>query len=70
MHLTGKYGFLDENGEIKIVEYSANNSTGFQSDLELVQTNPLTEAEATPQEVIHDRSHIMSSSPHCLHPLD
>ena len=70
MHLTGKYGFLDENGEIKIVEYSANNSTGFQSDLELVQTNPLTEAEATPQEVIHDRSHIMSSSSDCLHSPD
>merc|ERR1719208_672485 len=49
-NVEGKYGFLDENGEIKIVEYSANNSTGFQSDLELVQTNPLTEAEATPQE--------------------
>ena len=34
-NVEGKYGFLDENGEIKIVEYSANNSTGFQSDLEL-----------------------------------
>merc|ERR1712051_812432 len=43
-NVEGKYGFLDENGEIKIVEYSANNSTGFQSDLELVQVNPLTEA--------------------------
>ena len=51
--MSGKYGFLDENGEIKIVEYSANNSTGFQSDLELVQVNPLTEAEATPQQVGH-----------------
>merc|ERR1712001_784069 len=49
-NVEGKYGFLDENGEIKIVEYSANNSTGFQSDLELVQTNPLTEAEAAPQQ--------------------
>merc|ERR1712038_1588098 len=34
-NVEGKYGFLDENGEIKIVEYSANNSTGFTSDLEL-----------------------------------
>merc|ERR1712223_2245939 len=49
-NVEGKYGFLDENGEIKIVEYSANNSTGFQSDLELAQVNPLTEAEATPQQ--------------------
>merc|ERR1712223_1868821 len=49
-NVEGKYGFLDENGEIKIVEYSANNSTGFQSDLELEQVNPLTEAEATPQQ--------------------
>merc|ERR1712038_973908 len=49
-NVEGKYGFLDENGEIKIVEYSANNSTGFQSDLELVQVNPLTEAELAPQQ--------------------
>merc|ERR1712012_237530 len=34
-NVEGKYGYLDENGEIKIVEYSANNSTGFTSDLEL-----------------------------------
>merc|ERR1719422_2336515 len=34
-NVEGKYGFVDENGEIKIVEYSANNSTGFTSDLEL-----------------------------------
>merc|ERR1712223_2116434 len=49
-NVEGKYGFLDENGEIKIVEYSADNSTGFQSDLELAQVNPLTEAEAAPQQ--------------------
>merc|ERR1712223_1172254 len=49
-NVEGKYGFLDENGEIKIVEYSPNNSTGFQSDLELAQVNPLTEAEAAPQQ--------------------
>ena len=48
--MSGKYGFLDADGEIKIVEYSANNSTGFQSDLELAQVNPLTEAEAAPQQ--------------------
>merc|ERR1711863_192308 len=40
-NVEGKYGFLDENGEIKIVEYSANNSTGFTSDLELSQVNAL-----------------------------
>merc|ERR1712029_179045 len=34
-NVEGKYGVVDENGEIKIVEYSANNSTGFQSDLEI-----------------------------------
>lgn len=53
-NVEGKYGFLDANGEIKIVEYSANNSTGFQSDLELAQVNPLTEAEAAPQQVSPD----------------
>merc|ERR1712141_854993 len=49
-NVEGKYGFLDEHGEIKIVEYSANNSTGSQSDLELSQVNPLTEAEVVPQQ--------------------
>merc|ERR1712227_1161699 len=34
-NVEGKYGVVDENGEIKIVEYSANNSTGFQSDLQV-----------------------------------
>merc|ERR1711970_921030 len=34
-NVEGKYGFVDKDGEIKIVEYSANNSTGFTSDLEL-----------------------------------
>merc|ERR1712066_421347 len=34
-NVKGKYGVVDENGDIKIVEYSANNSTGFTSDLEL-----------------------------------
>merc|ERR1712111_52555 len=40
-NVEGKYGVVDENGEIKIVEYSANNSTGFQSDLEI----PVPEAQ-------------------------
>ena len=67
--LSGKYGFLDENGEIKIVEYSANNSTGFQSDLELEQVNALTEVEAAPQQVNcslslrTSSSHLMKTSP-------
>ena len=34
-NVSGKYGFVDADGEIKIVEYSANNATGFTSDLEL-----------------------------------
>ena len=34
-NVEGKYGYLNEEGEIVIVEYSANNSTGFTSDLEL-----------------------------------
>jgi len=36
-NVEGKYGFLDDNGEIKIVEYSSNNSTGFSTSL----TGPL-----------------------------
>merc|ERR1712001_76650 len=31
-NVEGKYGYLNEEGEIVIVEYSANNSTGFTSD--------------------------------------
>merc|ERR1712106_1072753 len=44
-NVEGKYGFIDETGEIKIVEYSANNSTGFTSDLE-VPTVDLSAASA------------------------
>merc|ERR1719422_1979662 len=40
-NVEGKYGFVDENGEIKIVEYSANNSTGFTSDLELPEAQAI-----------------------------
>merc|ERR1711874_418786 len=32
-NVEGKYGFIDENGELKVVEYSSNNSTGFSTDL-------------------------------------
>merc|ERR1712061_80777 len=38
-NVKGKYGVVDENGDIKIVEYSANNSTGFTSDLELPEVH-------------------------------
>merc|ERR1740123_2666808 len=31
-NVEGKYGYLNAEGEIVIVEYSANNSTGFTSD--------------------------------------
>ena len=40
-NVQGKYGFVDKNGEIKIVEYTANNSTGFTSDLEAPQLGPV-----------------------------
>ena len=40
-NVKGKYGVVDENGEIKIVEYSANNSTGFTSDLELPEAQAI-----------------------------
>ena len=50
-NVKGKYGFLDENGEIKIVEYSANNSTGFTSDLEVPELSAV-EVGAPVQQVI------------------
>ena len=50
-NVEGKYGFLDENGEIKIVEYSANNSTGFTSDLEVPELSAV-EVGAPVQQVI------------------
>jgi hypothetical protein len=31
--LAGKYGFLDESGVLRVVEYSSNNSTGFTTNL-------------------------------------
>merc|ERR1711892_928343 len=41
-NVEGKYGFIDDNGDIKIVEYSSNNSTGFKTDL----TGPVDNAVA------------------------
>ena len=64
-NVEGKYGFVDENGEIKIVEYSANNSTGFNSDLEDVAPElgaPVQEVRTTFYGV---SSSILSSSLHC-----
>ena len=52
-NVQGKYGFVDENGDIKIVEYSANNSTGFNSDLEAPELGaPVQEVRTTFQEDI------------------
>merc|ERR1711892_508450 len=49
-NVKGKYGFIDETGEIKIVEYSASNSTGFTSDLEVptVDLSDAASAQAAP----------------------
>merc|ERR1711988_1004753 len=44
-NVEGKYGYLNEEGEIVIVEYSANNSTGFTSDSGVA---PATIAGAAP----------------------
>merc|ERR1712123_540669 len=41
-NVEGKYGFIDDSGDIKIVEYSSNNSTGFKTDL----TGPVDNAVA------------------------
>ena len=49
-NVKGKYGVVDENGDIKIVEYSANNSTGFTSDLELPEVQAV-ELETPVQQV-------------------
>ncbi len=46
-NVEGTYGFLNENGEIEIVEYSSNNSTGFTTN------NKLPEAPTfNPEEVV------------------
>ncbi|XP_027226004.2 tyrosine-protein phosphatase non-receptor type 23-like [Penaeus vannamei] len=49
-NVKGKYGFLDEFGELKIVEYSAGNETGFvpTSDL-LPKPVPVPEVPQIPQ---------------------
>merc|ERR1712106_499069 len=49
-NVEGKYGFIDETGEIKIVEYSANNSTGFTSDsgVPAVDLSAAVSGEAAP----------------------
>jgi hypothetical protein len=40
IHSAGKYGFLDEAGLLKVVEYSSNNVTGFTTNLKSSEVGP------------------------------
>ncbi|XP_066960637.1 uncharacterized protein [Macrobrachium rosenbergii] len=51
-NVKGKYGFIDEFGELKVVEYSAGNGTGFEADSDILpqSVTPLP-VPAIPQEL-------------------
>merc|ERR1719228_2363795 len=51
-NVEGKYGYLDDEGELVIVEYTANNSTGFSSDAASRQpSGPVGTSAAAPESV-------------------
>merc|ERR1712112_146890 len=51
-NVEGKYGYLDDEGELVIVEYTANNSTGFSSDAASRQpSGPVGTGAAAPESV-------------------
>merc|ERR1711970_419592 len=56
----GKYGFIDDNGEIKIVEYSPNNSTGFSTSL----TGPLDNSVPPAQPTLADPAFALEQERH------
>ncbi|CAG0897925.1 unnamed protein product [Darwinula stevensoni] len=39
-NVKGKYGFIDENQELKVVEYAAGNGTGFEAKGNFIPENP------------------------------
>merc|ERR1712112_167890 len=50
-NVEGKYGYLDDSGELVIVEYTANNSTGFSSDANSQQPSGPVGTGAVPESV-------------------
>jgi len=59
-NVEGKYGFIDDNGEIKIVEYSSNNSTGFSTSL----TGPLDNSVPPAQPTLADPAFALEQKRH------
>merc|ERR1712226_226124 len=43
-NVKGMYGFLDDNGEVQVVEYASNNATGFK----ILSGNPAPVAPEVP----------------------
>merc|ERR1712243_469148 len=50
-NVEGKYGYLDDSGELVIVEYTASNSTGFSSDAASRQPSGPLATAAAPESV-------------------
>merc|ERR1712226_371688 len=44
-NVKGMYGFLDDNGEVQVVEYASNNATGFK----ILSGNPAPVAPEVPK---------------------
>lgn len=47
-HVKGMFGFLDEQGQLKRVSYTAANGTGFQADSPQPQSAPPSGSQTVP----------------------
>merc|ERR1711884_985065 len=62
-NVEGTYGFLNEHGEIDIVEYSSNNSTGFTTNNRLPEL-PVFDPEEGTNSVVEDPAFVQERARH------
>merc|ERR1711884_445537 len=62
-NVEGTYGFLNEHGEIEIVEYSSNNSTGFTTNNRLPEL-PVFDPEEGTDSVVEDPAFVQERARH------
>merc|ERR1719278_812207 len=62
-NVEGTYGFLNEHGEIEVVEYSSNNSTGFTTNNRLPEL-PVFDPEEGTNSVVEDPAFVQERARH------
>merc|ERR1712200_353167 len=58
-NVEGTYGFLNEHGEIEVVEYSSNNSTGFTTNNSVVEDPAFVQERARHQAVLDHQKRVV-----------